>query len=141
MIALILLDHGFALPASMRTSMGVVAFSSTPISLRRARTSTIRLCRSLIPVQSSVIATVPPRLRITRQRNRLRRRIAVVERMPDFFGEERHEGREQPQRGFKDLHQRRQRGFCLPPCPQSRQKSSRSLTISRYQSQKLPQKN
>ena len=48
-------------------------------------------------------------LRILRQRNRLSRRVAVIERVPDFFGNKWHEGREQPQRGFKNRNQRGER--------------------------------
>jgi hypothetical protein len=38
------------------------------------------------------------RLRISRQRNRLQRRLAVVNRVPDFFRDERHHRMQQPQR-------------------------------------------
>ena len=47
-------------------------------------------------------------LRIDGQRNRLRRRLAIVNRVPQLFGQERHDGRQQPQRSLKDRNQRRQ---------------------------------
>ena len=52
-------------------------------------------------------------LRITCQRNRLCRRVPVVKRMPKLFRQERHNRRQQPQRGFEDADQSRERSSCL----------------------------
>ena len=54
--------------------------------------------------------------RIARQRNRLGRRLAIIDSMPEFLGDERHERRQQPQRAFEDADQVRvghTRGFAI----------------------------
>ncbi len=84
----------------MRTSMGTMAFSSTPISLRSARISVMSSWTQCI--WGSACRSQGARLRIHGQSDRSRRRIAVVERVPDFFREEGHEGREQAERGLED---------------------------------------
>src|ERR1019366_4986885 len=50
-------------------------------------------------------------LRIAGKRDRLGGWVAVVEGVPNFFGQEGHEGRKQAQRGFKDADQRGERGL------------------------------
>ena len=45
------------------------------------------------------------RLRIRRQRDRLQRRLAFVHRLPDFFGNERHDRMQQAQRRLEQIHQ------------------------------------
>src|ERR1700733_4653215 len=57
-------------------------------------------------VQSVLVDRRVIGLREPRQRNRLRRWIAVIHRMPDFLGQERHEWRQQPERCLKDTHER-----------------------------------
>ena len=114
------------------------AFSSTPISLRRARTETMsswrarsRSRRRLLQWRSS---------RITSKCDGFRRCLAFVECVPQLLSQEGHEGREQAQSGLEDLEERGECGLrCGFVCGSA--KSRRSLTISRYQSQKSPQKN
>ena len=47
----------------------------------------------------------PIRLRERGQGDRLQWWRALVDRLPDFFGDERHHRVEQPQRGFKKIYQ------------------------------------
>ena len=67
---------------------------------------------------------------------------AGVEGVPDLFGEEGHEGREQAQRGFEDADERGEGdGGVVVVLVATSSKLRRSLTSSRYQSQNSPQKN
>ena len=69
--------------------------------------------------------------------------VAGVEGVPDLFGEEGHEGREQAQRGLEDAGERGEgeRRWLVVVAVRLRSKLRRSLTSSRYQSQSSPQKN
>ena len=69
------------------------------------RTLTIRSCKIAISVSASGFICTRIRQRISRERDRLRRRLAVVNRVPELFGDERHERRQQPQRAFEDADQ------------------------------------
>src|SRR3984885_13931248 len=71
------------------------------------------------PQQSEIPLDVVSRqsgaLRVTAQRDRLRRRRTVIDRVPQLLSEEWHERREHPQRSLEGLQQRRERGpgVCL----------------------------
>jgi hypothetical protein len=79
-------------------------------------------------------------LRISRQRNRLQRRLALVDRLPDLFRDKRHHRMQQPQRRVKKINQIAASDSRLRLVGVPSAKFSRGLISSRYQSQNSPQK-
>ena len=45
------------------------------------------------------------RLRIRRQRDRFQRWLPIIDRLPDFFGDKRHDRMQESQRSFEQVHQ------------------------------------
>ena len=83
--------------------IAIGSFSGTPNSLRRARICSMRFMTRFIPPITTPIYWEVGGLWVAGEGDGFGGRKAGVEGVPDFFGEEGHEGREQAQRRLEDV--------------------------------------